>query len=352
MKILITGGCGFVGSNLAVKLKTAFKKVEILALDNFYRKGSLINKKRLIDHNVKVIKADVRNFKDLDKVPKFDLLIDCAADPSALSGVKNGLEYLFETNLNGTLNSLKLIKKFNAKLIFLSSSRVYPFNAINDIKYTVKNNSFKVADKNIKGMHHKYGVSEKFDLDGLKTFYGYTKFGAENIIKEYCAAFDLKYIINRSGVIAGPWQWGKVDQGFIVYWLLCYFFNKKISFIFYKGKGYQLRDILNIDDLFKLIFLQVIDFKKFENDIFNIGGSHKNSLSLYNLTNICDDFFRINKKINIDKTQRYGDIPYYVSDISKINKLSGWKPIVSHHRTVEEIYSWMRLNLNTMKKFI
>ena len=104
MKLLITGGCGFVGSNLAIFLKKKILNSRITVIDNFYRKGSYFNKKRLLDNGIKVIKGDIRYEKDLNKIPKFDVLIDCAADPSALSGIKNGLSYLIETNVNGTLN--------------------------------------------------------------------------------------------------------------------------------------------------------------------------------------------------------------------------------------------------------
>ena len=352
MKILITGGCGFVGSNLCIKIQSSIKNVKVTALDNFYRKGSIINKKRLIDNNIDVIKCDVRNFKELDKVPKFDFLIDCAADPSALSGVKDGLEYLFETNLNGTLNCLKLVRKFNAKIIFLSSSRVYPFDLINKINFRVSKRSFVGNDKGVNGFDNTKGISEDFNLEGLKTFYGFTKYSSENLIKEYCKAFNLEFIINRSGVIAGPWQWGRVDQGFIGYWLLCYFFKKKLNYIGYKGKGNQVRDILHIDDLYNLVFLQLNEFYKFRNNTFNIGGGFKNKISLANLTYICDDIFDISKKIYTIKETRYGDIPYYVTNFNKINKLSGWKPEIPVQKTVEDIYEWTKNNLIIFKKLI
>ena len=86
----------------------------------------------------------------------------------------------------------------------------------------------------------------------FKNFYGYTKYSSEALIKEYCYAYNISYIINRCG--SSPWQWGKIDQGFIVYWILCYLFNKKLNYIGYGGNGYQVRDVLNINDLVKLIF--------------------------------------------------------------------------------------------------
>ena len=173
MKILITGGCGFVGSNIAMYLKN--KKNIIFCADNFYRKGSLQNKKRLLQNYIKVIRCDIRKSKDLEKLPKFDLLIDCAADPSVATGFKEGLRYLVDTNLIGTLNSLNLVKRNKAKIIFLSSSRVYPFDKINNLKFRLKNNSFSPTS-NIIGLSKNKGIDENFEMNGLKTFYGFTKY--------------------------------------------------------------------------------------------------------------------------------------------------------------------------------
>ena len=235
------------------------------------------------------------------------------------TGFKNGLRYLIDTNLIGTLNCLNLVKKHNAKIIFLSSSRIYPFDKINIANYEIVNNSFS-PKKNILGFKKNLGINENFETSGLKTFYGFTKFSSEELIKEYCYANDISYIINRCGVIAGPWQWGKIDQGFIVYWILCYLFKKKLNYIGYKGKGYQVRDVLNIKDIVKLIFYQSNSFKKFENDLFNIGGGSDNKISLFNLTKKKKEIFNFKKQINQIKETRYGDIPYYVSDNTKIIK--------------------------------
>ena len=340
MRIVITGGCGFVGSNIAEYLKNKNKKNKILCVDNFYRKGSLENKKRLIDNNIKVFKCDIRNEKELNKLPSFDLLIDCAADPSVATGFKNGLKYLIDTNLLGTFNCLNLVKKNKAKIIFLSSSRIYPFDKINNLKFTIKNHSF-TPTQNAVGFKKNKGFNEEFDIRGLKTFYGFTKYSSEELIKEFCYANSLNYIINRCGVIAGPWQWGKIDQGFIVYWLMCYLFNKKLNYIGFGGNGNQVRDILNVSDLNNLIFLQIQNFNKFENDFFNVGGGNKNKISLKNLSLFCDNLFGIKKEIFLINKTRYGDIPYYVTDNSKIHQKSNWLPIKNAETTTEEIFNWI-----------
>jgi len=351
MKILITGGCGFVGSNLAIYLKNKFKKSNIFVIDNLFRNGSIYNQKRLQDNDIKVIIGDIRFEKDLKNIPKFDLLIDCAADPSALSGINEGLSYLIETNVNGTLNCLNLVKKFNAKIIFVSSSRVYSHEKINNLKYKVANNEIIPLKNNI-GFDKKRGISELFDTSGLKTFYGFTKLTGENLIKEYSSIFNIDFIINRSGVITGPWQWGRVDQGFVSYWLMAYVFKKKLKYIGYGGLGYQVRDILNINDFCKLIEVQLSDFSKYKNEIFNIGGGSHSKISLFNLTKICQNIFKTNYAPKQTKESRKGDIPYYVSDISKINKLSKWRPNTEINKTVEEIYFWIIKNKSKLIKLI
>ena len=351
MKILITGGCGFVGSNLAIYLKSKIKKTDIIVLDNFFREGSLFNKKRLLKNKIKIIKGDIRFEKDISRLPRFDFLIDCAADPSALSGVKNGLSYLVETNVNGTLNCLNLVKKNKAKIIFLSSSRVYSHEKINSIKYGLTNKEI-IPKKNCTGLDIKKGISENFDTKGLKTFYGFTKISAENLIKEYSNIFGTNFIINRSGVISGPWQWGRVDQGFIAYWVMAYMFKKKLKYIGYGGKGYQVRDILNVQDLCRLIELQITNFNKFNNETFNIGGGMFSKISLFKLTEMCKDIFNTSIEPSISKEKRSGDIPYYISDYSKIRKISGWQPEIHIEKTIEDIYLWVKHNKSKLFKLI
>ena len=167
-----------------------------------------------------------------------------------------------------------------------------------------------------------------------------------------CYANNISYLINRSGVVAGPWQWGKLDQGFIVYWMICYLFKKKLNYIGYNGKGFQVRDVLNIKDLLELIYLQIHNFDKFENEIFNIGGGQTNKISLYNLTKKTNEIFKERKIISQIKETRYGDIPYYVTDNSKIYKKCGWSPQIDVLRTIEEIFDWTIKNKSLLKKYL
>ena len=205
MKILITGGCGFVGSNIAIYLKKNLKKVKIYSLDNLSRKGSSVNKKRLSKNKIKNFNFNIENFKKVKLLPRFDLIIDCCAEP-AIEASKYDTDRVFNTNLLGTYNILKKCLKDKANIIFLSSSRVYSIQKLRDL---VKKTNLS------KPLRIKYKINENFVTSSASSLYGFTKLASEKLIKEMFYKTNLKFIINRFGVIAGPWQFGKQDQGFV-----------------------------------------------------------------------------------------------------------------------------------------
>ena len=202
MKILVTGGCGFVGTNLSLYLNS--KGFDVHSLDNLSRKGSKYNLTLLKKRKIKNFKINVESFKVIEKLPKYDLIIDCCAE-AAVEISKKDIDKVFNTNLLGTLNILKKIKKDKSKLIYLSTSRVYP------ISFNKKIIKSKLKLTKLFG--------EKNSINGPKTIYGFTKLASEMLIEEFSYAFGLKYIINRCGVISGPLQFGKQDQGFVSLWV-------------------------------------------------------------------------------------------------------------------------------------
>lgn len=339
MKILITGGCGFVGSNLALFLKDA--KHKITSLDNFSRKGSRYNFQLLKKRKIKNFNIDVSNYLKISKLPKFDLIIDCCAE-AAVEVSRNKFDKVINTNLIGTINILKKAKKDKSKIIFLSSSRVYP------IKNTSNNLKEKILKKKliIKEMFNEFS-----NINGPKTIYGVTKLASEMFIEEFSYAFGLKYIINRCGVISGPLQFGKQDQGFISLWIWRHIIKKKLSYIGFGGLGNQVRDVLHVQDLCELINIQIKRFQSINNSLFTVGGSKKSNISLRKLTEICQKV--TNNKIKISKNKKTSiyDIPYFITDNKKVLKVYKWKPKKNIYDIINDTYKWLIINKTNLIRY-
>ncbi len=341
MKILITGGCGFVGSNIAIFLKKNIKNSKIYSLDNLLREGSELNEKRLKKFKIQNLNIDITNNEKIDKLQKFNLVIDCCAEP-AIEASKKDPERVFYTNLVGTYNVLKKCIKDKSNLIFLSSSRVY---SIENLRNLISKINLSVPIKNLKKVDENFKTSEPSSL------YGFTKLASEKLIKEMFYTTNLKYIINRFGVIAGPWQFGKQDQGFVPLWIARHFLKKKLNYIGFGGKGFQIRDVLHIDDVCDIILIQIKKFHKINNDTFNIGGGKKSFVSLRELTDLCQKITGNNVSIGkILKTSNF-DIPIYISNNKKVNKIYNWKPTKSINQIVKDIYIWLSQNKKTWKYF-
>ena len=184
-------------------------------------------------------------------------------------------------------------------------------------------------------------INDSFETSSPSSLYGFTKLASEKLIKEFFFMTNLKYIINRFGVIAGPWQFGKQDQGFVPLWVARHFFKKKLSYIGFGGSGHQVRDIIHVDDVCEIIFLQINKLKKINNTTFDIGGGPKNTVSLKNLTVKCENLTKNKIKIGkISKTSIF-DIPYYVTDNSKIKKYYKWRPSRSIDQILKDIFTWL-----------
>lgn len=352
MRILVTGGCGFVGSNLAVKLKEKYPDYKLFALDNLRRRGSELNLTRLQSLNVQFIHGDIRNREDLDGLPPVDLIIEASAEPSVLAGLDGNPQYLVNTNFNGTINCLDLALKYKSAFIFLSTSRVYPIDRLEAIRYTETETRFNIAARqNINGISPA-GVSESFPINGFRSLYGASKLSAELIVNEYHHFFDLPTVINRCGVLTGPYQMGKVDQGFVVLWIARHFWKKKLAYFGYGGLGKQVRDLLYIDDLFELIDYQIHHMKKVDGQTFNVGGGQTTNVSLLELTALCQEITGNRIEIARVKENRKADIRIYISDHTKISAISNWQPKTGTRQIVHNIFNWIRDHEFELKKIL
>ena len=336
MKIIVTGGCGFIGSNICVFLKNLSFKV--VSVDNLSKTYSRLNLKRLNNLNIKNHNIDVSDKNKFIKLNyKADIIIDCCADPAVESSRKDILKNI-NNNLITTYNVLEKAKKDNSKLIFLSTSRIYP------IKDSHQKFSTFLKKKN-KNLFH-----EGSNIIGPKTIYGFSKLASEMLIKEYNYAFKIDYLINRCGLITGPWQFGKVEQGLVSLWLWKHL-NKDNNLYYkgYNGLGNQIRDILFINDLCELIRLQIRNFKRIKNQTFCVGGGIKNSANLNELTGICEKITKNKLKIKRDLQTSIYDIPFYITSLKKVKKYYNWMPKTNLRFGFSILLEWMKKNYTLIK---
>ncbi|MCL1470618.1 NAD-dependent epimerase/dehydratase family protein [Argonema antarcticum] len=340
-KVLITGGAGFVGSSLGLGLAERYPDWKITALDNLKRRGSELNLPRLKQVGIEFIHGDVRNKEDLDPIAlEPDLILECSAEPSVLAGY-NSPGYVLQTNLVGTINCLELARQTQANFIFLSTSRVYPIAHLNALKFTETETRFQLVDEQSLPGVSSQGISEEFPLDGARSLYGATKLASELLIAEYADAYGIITLINRCGVLTGPWQMGKVDQGVFALWMAAHYFGRSLKYIGYGGTGKQIRDFLHIADLLDLIDLQIYNFDKLKGQTFNVGGGAENTLSLYETTQLCQKNTGHNISITPVPENRPGDVPIFITDYRKIRQATGWKPQRNAEATLTDIYKWI-----------
>ncbi len=344
--ILVTGGAGFIGSNLSILFKEKYPDIKIVVLDNLKRRGSELNVSRLKEKNIEFVHGDIRNSEDLDLDMEIDLLIECSAEPSVLAGYGRTLNYLVNTNLMGTVNCLELAKKYRADMIFISTSRVYPYESLNTIEKVEKSTRFEWSEKQVDHFTgwSLDGITEDYALDGARSLYGTTKLCSELLIQEYAVNFGIRTIINRCSVVAGPWQFGKIDQGVIALWMLAHYFKKSLTYIGFDGKGKQVRDLLHVEDLFYLIDLQQCSMDILNGKTFNIGGGNANSFSLIDLTEICQGVTGNKIELFTDPTTRPGDIAIFITDTNKILKEINWKPVHNIEQTIGDVFRWISAN--------
>jgi len=348
--ILIAGGAGFVGGNLAVFLKRRHPSTRIIAMDNLHRPGSELNLPRLREVGVEFVKGDIRFANEFPAGP-FEAILECSAEPSVLAGYTGSPDYLMETNFLGTYRCLEKARQGQSNFLFLSTSRVYPIALLEAHPWRESETRFEWLD--VAGMPiSSQGVQEACATQGARSLYGLTKFASEGLIEEYRAGFGLRAAINRCGVIAGPWQMGKVDQGVVSLWVLRHYFGKPLSYIGYGGTGKQVRDALHVDDLCELVEEQLAHFATWDGWLGNVGGGLKNSASLRELTAIFREVVGKEVAMGSEPANRQADLRLFLADCSRLFARTAWRPRRDVKQTVADIFNWVRAHEKELQSLV
>lgn len=348
MRFLITGICGYVGSRVAMRCAEVLPGIGIYGIDNLSRRGSETSVAALEQVGVTVTRGDVRLSSDFMSLPPVDWVIDCAANPSVMAGVAHtgvSSQQLVEHNLVGTLNMLEYCRKHGAGLVLLSSSRVYSIAALNAIQLLETPTRFTPADT--QAQPHGFsgsGVSEDFPTTAPISLYGATKLASEVLALEYGAAFDFPVWVNRCGVIGGPGQFGRSDQGILAFWIYSCLLGRPLRYIGFGGKGKQVRDFVIAEDIADLIIRQVRSPERDVPRVLNVGGGQAGTLSLYELTQICEMQFGTSIQVQGSDKERVYDIPYYVTDIANVSQYWNWTPSLDGARLATTVCEWAAQN--------
>lgn len=350
VRVLITGGAGFVGSSLGRAFRERFPACEVVAFDNLRRRGSELNLAAFRERGIQFRHGDIRNPSDLrDLEGTFDLMIEASAEPSVLAGVHGSPAYLLESNLVGTLHCLELARQRVGQVIFLSTSRVYSIDPLRSIRLNERPTRFEIADEQLVVGVTPEGITEQFPVLQPRSLYGATKLASELIIQEYVATYGLNAVTNRCGVIAGPGQFGKVDQGVFTLWVANHLFGKPLRYLGFGGSGKQVRDLLHPLDLFDLVVRQIEHAREISGETFNVGGGPGGSTSLAELTSLCQNI--IGREVAIESVPETHsvDVPLYVTDFHKVRSRVGWEPRRGVADIVREIASWLRQNAAALR---
>lgn len=338
---LITGGAGFIGAHLSQAIQARYPRTEVVAVDNLSARGSLYNAERLQKAGIRLIEGDVRDESLLDRLPSPDFVVLCAADPSVRSGYGSSPVGSFGTSALGTCTALELASRTRARVILLSSSRVYSLRSLQALPLAVSPNRFSLVEADLPDGISGHGITTSFSTDGPRTFYGTAKLASEMLVAEYAEAQGVPAIINRCGVVAGPWQFGGEEQGFVAHWVLRHLRDEGLAYQGFGGRGLQVRDVLHVQDLCDLILAQVERFDEIAGSTWNVGGGPGTSTSLAELTQTCVAQCGPTRILSKPETGLF-DVPYYVSDIRPLASRFGWRPSRTIREIVSDIATWGR----------
>jgi CDP-paratose 2-epimerase len=329
---LITGGAGFIGTNLAHRLLSAGQPV--IVLDNLSRTGVDANLRWLATQHpgkLKVEVADIRDAAALRKiVPRASAVYHFAAQTAVTTSMVEP-EHDFDVNARGTLRLLEAIKACSSPptLLFTSTNKVY--GGLSDVALHCVDRRYRPVDERVRAD----GISEARPLD-FHTPYGCSKGTADQYVLEYARSFGLPATLFRMSCIYGPHQCGCEDQGWVAHFAIRALEQRTINIY---GDGMQVRDLLYVDDLVDALLLAGTHIEQLRGEAFNIGGGVANVASLLDVIEQIEGVQ--GRRCSVEFADwRPSDQRYYVSDTRKFERLTGWRPRVNVQDGIEKLYGW------------
>jgi CDP-paratose 2-epimerase len=331
--ILITGGCGFIGSNLADRL--AGRGNEVIVLDNLARAGVRENAQWLKSRHgerVNVVVADIREpISVIDAVREASAVIHLAAQVAVTDSVADPVAD-FEINARGTLNVLEAVRLHNpsAPLLFASTNKVYG-RLIDDTQIVRADQRYQPASPVLAD-----GISENTPLDFYSP-YGCSKGTADQYVQDYARVFGLQTVVMRMSCIYGPRQFGTEDQGWIAHFLLSALRGNRLTIY---GDGYQVRDALHVADAANAWLAALDHIALVRGRTFNLGGGPSNSVSLRELIALLKEMTGHDIPHSF-ADWRPGDQPWYVTDTRALFAALGWQPRISLRDGLNSLHGWL-----------
>jgi CDP-paratose 2-epimerase len=331
--VLITGGSGFIGTNLAHRLLAGGKSV--LIFDNLSRPGVEQNLKGLREAHGDLLRVEAADVQDphvlRSAVARASQVFHFAAQVAVTTSLVNAV-HDFDVNARGTLNLLEAIRAQDdpPPLVFTSTNKVY--GGLPDVTMRVNGARYEPENDHIR----EHGISEARPLD-FHSPYGCSKGAADQYVIDYARTFGLPAVVFRMSCIYGPHQRGNEDQGWVAHFLIRALNEEPITLY---GDGMQVRDILFVEDLVDAFLLAQAKMRSVTGNAFNIGGGPPNTISLLELLDLIESLHGTRPEIRFG-SWRPGDQRYYVSDTAKMKKMTGWSPKVGVTEGVTRLYDWL-----------
>ena len=334
MKVLITGGTGFIGSNLAAHwLKQGY---QVRILDNLARPGTEKNVawlESIKKQNLEVLQKDIRDPEAVSEaIGNVDVVVHLAAQVAVTTSVTDP-RIDFEINTAGTLNVLEALRQVNpeAPLLYTSTNKVY--GRMEEVSVVDTGSSYTFSD-------YPEGIPETYPLD-FHSPYGCSKGAADAYVRDYARIYDLRTAVFRMSCIYGTRQFGNEDQGWLAHFIISTVLGRPISIY---GDGKQVRDLLYVDDLIEAMQRAIDRIDVAGGQVYNIGGGPGNTLSVWaELEELLTQ--RLGREIPVQYGDwRPGDQPVYVSDIGKAGRDLGWTPRVSVEEGIDRLWTWVMEN--------